>query len=340
MNLKELAKHLNLSPTTVSRALNGYPEVGEATRKRVDEAARRFGYTPNTHARRLATGRAHAIGYVLPADKSLMIDPLFSDFVSGATDVYAAHGFDVLLHAGGQEEESSVYQRYAQGGTVDGVVVLGPRLGDPRIDLLKKLKMPFVVHGRVGELDSGFAWLDIDNYGAFHRATKLLLDLGHQRIGLINGYEDFNYAYERRGGYEKALHERGLKIDPLAMSSGLMTEENGYRQTKRILQLAVKPSALLLGSMLLVAGAMRALNEMGLIIGRDISLIAHDDGLPFLNAASLVPSLTTTSSSIRLAGTRVAELLLGMITDPEAEHPHELWPVDLIVRGSTGPLNR
>ena len=340
MNLKELAKHLNLSPTTVSRALNGYPEVGEATRKRVDEEARRFGYTPNTHARRLATGRAHAIGYVLPADKSLMIDPLFSDFVSGATDVYAAHGFDVLLHAGGQEEESSVYQRYAQGGTVDGVVVLGPRLGDPRIDLLKKLKMPFVVHGRVGELDSGFAWLDIDNYGAFHRATKLLLDLGHQRIGLINGYEDFNYAYERRGGYEKALHERGLKIDPLAMSSGLMTEENGYRQTKRILQLAVKPSALLLGSMLLVAGAMRALNEMGLIIGRDISLIAHDDGLPFLNAASLVPSLTTTSSSIRLAGTRVAELLLGMITDPEAEHPHELWPVDLIVRGSTGPLNR
>lgn len=340
MNLKELAKHLNLSPTTVSRALNGYPEVGEATRKRVDEAARRFGYTPNTHARRLATGRAHAIGYVLPADKSLMIDPLFSDFVSGATDVYAAHGFDVLLHAGGQEEESSVYQRYAQSGTVDGVVVLGPRLGDPRIDLLKKLKMPFVVHGRVGELDSGFAWLDIDNYGAFHRATKLLLDLGHQRIGLINGYEDFNYAYERRGGYEKALHERGLKIDPLAMSSGLMTEENGYRQTKRILQLAVKPSALLLGSMLLVAGAMRALNEMGLIIGRDISLIAHDDGLPFLNAASLVPSLTTTSSSIRLAGTRVAELLLGMITDPEAEHPHELWPVDLIVRGSTGPLNR
>ena len=340
MNLKELAEHLNLSPTTVSRALNGYPEVGEATRKRVDEEARRFGYTPNTHARRLATGRAHAIGYVLPADKSLMIDPLFSDFVSGATDVYAAHGFDVLLHAGGQEEESSVYQRYAQGGTVDGVVVLGPRLGDPRIDLLKKLKMPFVVHGRVGELDSGFAWLDIDNYGAFHRATKLLLDLGHQRIGLINGYEDFNYAYERRGGYEKALHERGLKIDPLAMSSGLMTEENGYRQTKRILQLAVKPSALLLGSMLLVAGAMRALNEMGLIIGRDISLIAHDDGLPFLNAASLVPSLTTTSSSIRLAGTRVAELLLGMITDPEAEHPHELWPVDLIVRGSTGPLNR
>lgn len=339
MNLKELAAHLNLSPTTVSRALNGYPEVNEETRKRVDEEARRFGYRPNTHARRLATGRAHAIGYVLPADKSLMIDPLFSDFVSGATDVYAAHGFDVMLHAGGQEEEISVYHRYAQGGTVDGVVVLGPRLGDNRIDVLNTLKMPYVVHGRVGPSEDGYAWLDIDNYGAFHRATKLLIDLGHKRIGLINGYEDFNYANERRRGYEKALSERGLKVDPQVTFSGMMTEENGYRQTKRILLSSNRPTALILGSMLLVAGAMRAINEMRLLIGQDVSLIAHDDGLPFLNASSLVPSLTTTSSSIQAAGARVAQLLLNMITDPEADQPHELWPVDLIVRGSTGPVN-
>ncbi len=338
MNLKELAKHLNLSPTTVSRALNGYPEVGESTRKRVDEEARRFGYRPNAHARRLATGRAHAIGYVLPADKSLMIDPLFSDFVSGATDVYAAHGFDVMLHAGGQEDEISVYQRYSQGGSVDGVVMLGPRLNDPRIEALNKLQMPYVVHGRVGGSASDFAWLDIDNYGAFYRATKLLIDLGHRRIGLINGLEDFNYAHDRRRGYEVALQDRGLRADPLMTSSGLMTEENGYRQTKRILQLGNRPTALILGSMLLVAGAMRAVNEMNLLIGRDVSLIAHDDGLPFLNAQSLVPSLTTTSSSIRAAGERVAQLLLGIITDPDSELPHELWAVDLIVRGSTGPV--
>jgi LacI family transcriptional regulator len=337
MNLKELAKHLNLSPTTVSRALNGYPEVRAETKRRVSEEALRLGYQPNTHARRLATGRAHAIGHVLPVDRRLMIDPLFSEFVSGATDVYATHGFDVMLHAGGQEDETSVYRRYAQGGAVDGVVVLGPRLGDPNIEVLKKLKMPFIVHGRVGDMQTGYPWLDIDNYGAFHRATKLLIDLGHRRIGLINGFEDFNFANERRRGYTNALNERGLMVDPLMTSSGQMTEENGYRQSKRILQLPNRPTALILGSMLLVAGAMRAINEMGLAIGRDVSLIAHDDGLPFLNAESLVPSLTTTSSSIRAAGARVAELLLGMITDVDAEQPHELWTVDLIVRGSTGP---
>jgi LacI family transcriptional regulator len=337
MNLKELAKHLKLSPTTVSRALNGYPEVGAETRRRVDEEARRIGYRPNPHARRLATGRAHAIGHVFPSDRTLMIDPLFSDFVAGAADVYTAHGFDVMLHAGGQEDELSVYRRYAQGGAVDGVVVLGPRLNDPRIALLNELKLPYIVHGRVGDGETGYAWMDIDNRGAFQRATKLLTDLGHQRIGLINGLEDMNFAFQRRQGYERALTDKGLMIDPQITSSGLMTEENGYRQSKRILQLVKRPTALILGSMLLVSGAMRALNELGLVIGKDVSLIAHDDGLPFLNAEGLVPSLTTTSSSIRAAGARVAELLLGMITDVDAEQPHELWNVDLIVRGSTGP---
>jgi LacI family transcriptional regulator len=216
--------------------------------------------------------------------------------------------------------------------------VLGPRVNDPRITFLNKLKLPFIVHGRLDESEDNYAWLDIDNRGAFHKATKLLTDLGHRRIGIINGLEDMTFALHRKQGYERALADKGIGHDPLITSSGLMTEENGYRQTKRILQLSQRPTALLLSSMLLVSGAMRAINEMGLHIGKDISLIAHDDGLPFLNADGLVPSLTTTRSSIRAAGSRVAELLLNIITDPEAEQPHELWNVDLIVRGSTGAV--
>jgi LacI family transcriptional regulator len=189
MNLKQLSKHLNLSQTTVSRALNGYPEVNEETRRRVDEVARRVGYRPNPHAMRLATGRSHAIGHVLPSDKMLQIDPHFSDFIAGAGDVYSAKGFDVMLHVGGSEDEQTVYRRYAQSGAVDGVVVMGPRLNDWRIDLLTELELPFIVHGRVGDKEEGYAWLDIDNRGAFRQATKLLTDLGHRRIGLVNAIE-------------------------------------------------------------------------------------------------------------------------------------------------------
>jgi LacI family transcriptional regulator len=337
MNLKELAKHLKLSPTTVSRALNGYPEVNAATRKRVDEEAKRFGYLPNPHARRLATGRAHAIGHVFPNDRSFVIDPQFSDFLSGAADVYASQGFEVMLHVGGTEDELSVYKRYAQGGAVDGVVISAPRIDDPRIEALKQLKLPYIVHGRFGDVTDGYAWMDIDNRGAFYKSTKLLLDLGHTRVGFINGLEYMTFARDRKQGYEKAHADKGLKVDANIVASVLMTEENGYKHTKRLMQMKDRPTGLILGNMLLVSGAMRAINEIGLQIGKQVSLIAHDDGLPFLNAEGLSPSLTTTSSSIRAAGSRVAEMLLARIENPEGELANELWNVDLIVRGSTGP---
>jgi len=338
MNLKELAQHLSLSPTTVSRALNGYPEVGEVTRSRVLAEAQRLGYRPNANARRLATGRSHAIGYVFPSDRSIMIDPIFSDFVAGAADVYANLGFETLLHAGGEEDEMSVYRRYAEGGLVDGVVIQAPHVDDPRVALMHELKLPFIVHGRIGGMETGYPWLDIDNRSAFHRATKLLADMGHQRIGLLNGLESLTYAFHRREGYERALREKGIAVDPAIMFSGLMTEENGYRHAKRFLQQQPRPTGLLLSSMMMVSGALRAVHELNLIVGKDVSLIGHDDGLPFLNAEGLVPSLTTTTSSIRAAGSRVAELLLARIENPACEMPGELWTVDLIVRGSTGPV--
>lgn len=340
MNLKQLAEQLSLSQTTVSRALNGYPEVREATRKRVADEAARLGYRPNAHARRLATGRSHAIGFVFPSDRSVMIDPLFSDFVAGAAEVYALQGFETLLHAGGHEDEMAVYRRFAEDGAVDGVVVQAPHVNDPRVALLNDLQIPYIVHGRLDSSENDYSWLDIDNGGAFQKATKLLTDLGHTRIALLNGPENLTYALHRRKGYEAALAERNLHAVTPYMFSGVLTEENGYREAKRVLQLPNRPTALLISSMMMVSGAIRACNELGLAIGKQVSLIGHDDGLPFMNAEGLVPSLTTTTSSIRDAGSRVAELLLERIECPASPLAGELWNVDLIVRGSTGPAPR
>ena len=98
MNLKELARKLDLSPTTVSRALNGYPEVNEATRERVAAAARRYNYKPNTRAIRLATGCAMAVGHVIPlATRHEIVNPVFADFIAGAGEVYSRNGYDMLL---------------------------------------------------------------------------------------------------------------------------------------------------------------------------------------------------------------------------------------------------
>ena len=337
MNLKELAAHLNLSQTTVSRALNDYPEVGEETRRRVREAARRFNYRPNPNATRLATGKSHAVGHVLPTDRTLMIDPHFSEFIAGAGEVYGRKGFDIIMSVAGPESEEAIYRRYAKSSTVDGVVVHGPQVEDWRLDLLNELGLPFLVHGRAGERHNDYAWLDIDNCGAFEHATRLLTDLGHRRIALVNGLEVMTFAAHRRQGYELALRTRGLPLDPRLISSDAMTEENGYRRMREFLTRESRPTAAICSSMLSASGAIRAIHEAGLRIGSDISLIAHDDGLPFLKAEGLSPPLTTTRSSIRAAGSRIAELLLDFIADPSSDLPHELWTADLVVRGSTGP---
>ena len=98
MNLKELSQTLGLSQTTVSRALNGYPEVSEATRQRVEAAARTHNYRPNTRAKSLATGQAMAIGHVIPlATRHEMVNPVFADFIAGAAGTYARHGYEMVL---------------------------------------------------------------------------------------------------------------------------------------------------------------------------------------------------------------------------------------------------
>jgi LacI family transcriptional regulator len=129
-----------------------------------------------------------------------------------------------------------------------------------------------------------------------------------------------------------------VPIDNSLISSDAMTEENGYRKTRALLSREDRPTAIICSRILLASGAIRAVHEAGLRIGKEISLIAHDDGLPFLRAEGLSPPLTTTRSSIRAAGSRIAELLLQMIVSPSLELPHELWNAELIVRGSTGPV--
>jgi LacI family transcriptional regulator len=121
------------------------------------------------------------------------------------------------------------------------------------------------------------------------------------------------------------------------IGDGIMTDEVGYRFTERFLAMKPRPTAILVSSMMMALGAFRAMRAAGLELGRDVSMIAHDDVFPFLNADRMVPAMSTTRSSIRAAGTRVAELVIELLRGRRADTIHELWPVDLIIRGSSGP---
>lgn len=338
MNLKELAASLNLSQTTVSRALNGYPEVRAETRARVEAAARAVGYQPNSRAQRLATGRTMTIGHVIPlSDQHQMVNPIFSDFLAGAGEVYAREGFDLLLSIVPEEDVNAAYCKLASNGSVDGLMVQSPRTHDPRIATLQGLGLPFLVHGRSAEADS-YSWMDVENRTAFRQATGLLLDLGHSRIALLNGQEEFDFAHRRRSGFEDALRERGLRPDPAIMAASEMTEDFGYRVARTFLALPNPPTAFLTSAILVAYGVRRAVAEAGLQVGRDVSIVTHDDGLSYLhNDDSGVPSFTATRSSVRKAGQRCAELLVGLINSPDSAPVQDLWPAELTLGQSTGP---
>jgi len=340
MKLKELSDLLGLSPTTVSRALNGYPEVAEKTRRRVQEAARAFAYQPSSAAMRLATGRTRTIGHVVPLGRYSMIDPHFADFIAGAGETYARHGYDMLISVVAEAEQERVYRGLVSAGKADGVIVHGPKVAEPRIPLLNELRLPFIVHGRSEEHAGGYSWLDVNNRRCFARATELLFALGHRRIALVNGLEQMNFAARRLMGFADAHAARGLEPDPALVFHDEMTEPNGYLRARQALANSLAPTAILTSSVLQAMGAARALEEAGLKLGRDVSIVTHDDRLSFLRAPGVEPIFTATRSSIREAGKRCAELIIELAAEPERGPVTELWEAELVVGASTGPAPR
>lgn len=338
MNLKELAQKLGLSPTTVSRALNGYPEVNEATREKVLAAAKRHNYRPNTRALRLATGRSMAVGHVIPlATRHEVVNPIFADFIAGAGEVYQRAGYDILLSIVSDEDEVRTYRDLQARGAVDGVILHSMREVEPRIPLLNEIGLPFVTHGRSTLADQPYSWVDVNNRRAFRRATDFLLDLGHRRLALINGIETMDFALRRRGGFVEALTARGLPVDPDLMTAEEMTEERGFKAADRMLSQPDVPTAFLVSSIISGMGVRRAIEGRGLKLGRDVSVIVHDDDLSYLKNGETVPIFTATRSSVREAGRLAAEMLLRRIAEPDAPLEERLLEADLIIGQSTGP---
>ena len=338
MNLKDLAQKLGLSPTTVSRALNGYPEVNEATRERVVAAAREHNYHPNARAIRLATGRAMAVGHVIAiANQHEIVNPVFADFIAGAGETYSRNDYDMLLSVVPDEEEEQTYRAMKVKGNVDGVIVHGPRENDPRIPLLREIGLPFVVHGRATGASHPYSWLDVNNRRAIQQATEHLIGLGHRRIALVNGLEFMDFAIRRRRGYLDALVAHQIAADPALMRSGEMTELAGFRAARDMLALPEPPTAFVAASMLSGMGVRRAVEGAGLKLGRDVSVIIFDDDLSYLKNGEERPIFTAMRSSVRQAGRLVAEMLLTKIANPGAGGGEKMPEAELNQGLSTGP---
>ncbi len=339
MKLKEFAQSLGLSQTTVSRALNGYPEVSEVTRRRVLQAAKKHNYRPNTRAKALATGQSMSIGHVISySSRRLMISPIFAEFIAGASDVYSSHGYDIQVLFVREEDEEIAFRDMAATGSVDGIVVHGPKVGDRRIDLITSLGIPFIVHGRSTGITTPYSWVDVNSQRAFRHATDFLVNLGHLRIGFVNGPEIMDFATRRRAGYLAALSAHGIEPDPGIMFSDEMTEQFGYDTAHELLAHPEPPTAFLSSSTISAFGIRRAADEAGLRLGRDLSIITHDDDLSYFVNGGEEPIFTALRSSVHSAGLRAARMLMRRISEPDALHTTELLEVDFVIGRSTGPV--
>jgi len=336
MNLKQLSEILGLSQTTVSRALNNFPEVNEATRKRVKAAAVEHHYSPNTKAKSLATGRSMAIGHVIPiSSQHEIVNPVFADFIAGAGEVYSRNAHDMLLSVVADIDEERAYRELASKASVDGVIVHGPRPNDPRIPLLQSLGIPFVVHGRASDDDTDYSWVDVNNRRSFERASNLLFDLGHRRVALINGLEFMDFAKRRKGGFLDAHTRRDIPPNPGLMVSGEMTEDFGFRSARNMLAQSEPPTAMIVSSMIMAIGVRRAISTAGLKLGRDVSVVIHDDVLSYLPNGADIPLFTATKSSVHRAGQLCAQMLLDIISANDQTPRHTLLEAELTLGEST-----
>ena len=331
--LKDIARELGLSPATVSRALNDYPEVGRVTRERVREAASRLGYAPNPIARRLVGGRSGLIGMVVPKAGDLSLDPSFIEIVAGLAEELARREMDLVLHVDPRDEPLTTYERLLARNTLDGFIVSAPSRDDARLAFLRERGVPFVAHGPAGPGDDHY---DIDNHAVGRLAVEHLVALGHRDIAFLNGPKRLAYAQDRVEGFRTALREAGISERPDLLWHDMLAHATGERLAAQLLDGGDPPTAIICSSTMIASGVYAAAEARGLAIGRDLSVVSHDDAPPHIRAEDFRPPLTVTEAPLTDACAPLAAMIARRVAEPDAPAEGVTAPVRLIARDSTG----
>ncbi|MDN7556189.1 substrate-binding domain-containing protein [Burkholderia orbicola] len=312
VNLKALSDALGLSRTTVSRALNGYDDVSEATRERVAKAAREMGYVADPTARRLATGRADMIGIVYPFGAGDLGDPRFAEVVAGITERLAERNLDFIIASARPNAELDTYRRIVDGKLVDGLIVARTRVDDQRIAYLQASAFPYVAYGRT-QAAGPYAWFDFDNEAGARDAVRRLIGFGHRRIAMISAPLALNFAAQRRAGYLSALREAGIDADPALLVECPFTPDGGRQAARALLARTEPPTALLVDNNIAGSGAFRVLVDNGLRLGADLSLIVYDGVPPDIAHPYRVTAVVQPTG--HASGRALAELMLRLLDD-------------------------
>lgn len=329
LTLEDIARMGGVSRSTVSRVINGDPNVSEPTRKKVLELIQNIGFQPNLAARGLAVRRTRVIGLVIPtALTSIFSDPYFPLLIQGVASACNVLGYSVMFWLAEPEYERKTVSQVLYNGLIDGVIVASMLMDDPLIERLSESQRPFITIGRHPTNDR-LNFVDVDNRTGGYQGVSYILHTGRRRVAMITGPRNMIAGRDRYQGYQDALRERGLHLLPELVAEGKFSDISGYLAMKHLLPHC--PDAVFVASDAMAFAAMRAIQEEGLRIPDDIAVVGFDD-IP--TSATSTPPLTTVRQPIQRTGSLAAEMLIERIEHPETQHCRIVLPTELVIRSS------
>jgi LacI family transcriptional regulator len=317
VTLEMVAQTAGVSPSTVSRILNGTAVVSALKKQAVDEAIANLGFVPNPVARGLAGGRTFSIGVITQAIDS----PFYGAALRGIEDELDPVGYSALFVSG--HWNAAVEARcidVLRSRRVDGIIVLTGRLTDQALKTCAK-SVPVVVTGRALKAP-GLVALNFNNFVGGQLATQHLIDLGHRQIAFISGDSEQPDGTERLRGYRAALEAAGLGYNPALVVQGGFTEASGLLAVDRLLEARQRFTAIFAANDQMAFGAALALYRHSLRVPQDVSLVGFDD---LLTSLHVIPPLTTVHQPAyelgRLAASSMLQLLAGAKPNLECPAP-------------------
>ncbi len=329
--IADVAKALGLSVSTVSRALNGYPDVSSKTRRRIEEQARRMNYQASSLGVKLRKGRGHAAGFVLPPTGFEFADPVFLAALAGIDERLRQANIQLIITTSASgEDQLPTLRRLVESDQIDAVILARLRVDDPRVAYLRKRNIPMSLLGRASS-GQPVPSLELNHAAGVELAVERLVRLGRRRIAHLNAPLHYNYGLDRAAAFKTTIARHDLPPADQIELRGSLNEHSGTAMTTELLARDNPPDAILTANDAMAIGALHAITRRGLQPGRDISLIGFDD-IP--TAALMNPPLTTLHIPFHAIGVRLAEHLLQALDDDAGEPPFYMQDPTLIVRGT------
>jgi DNA-binding LacI/PurR family transcriptional regulator len=333
VTIKDVAKIANVAPSTVSRVISDSPNISEKTKRKVRKVMEEMGYHLNLNARSLVQRSAQTIGIVMKNSTSQsLLNPVFPEVLSGISALCHKQGYSICLTTG--ESEDEIFQdtvKMVQGKKVDGVIVMYSKRDDQVVPFLMKSGIPFVVIGKPVFDSNQMMYVDNDNYQAARDATNYLIQLGHQRVGLIGGDLRFEVTEARLNGYLAALRENNLEIRDGYIKNFPYDRELGAKAISEILDLAEIPTAFVITDDLNAIIALLVLRERNIKVPEDISILSFNNTM--ISRLS-TPLLTSVDIQAYQLGFESARCLIEQIKDPTVINKRIIIPANIVERES------